>query len=293
MLAEAASEHDPLSVALLRARQHQRRGEFAAVTALFDAEPVAALPPRALEIYLHALTETGRARESVALLPALRSSQVLEGTALEAREAQIIALALQQAIDSEALEALWSPLSRRQKAQARIVAAYARRALDCGETSRAIEAVEKALRKHWSPELIAVYSLLPRGGKRSPLKMAETWLAEHANDMDLLVALGRLCRNEQLWGKAEDYLNRALALGAKAPAWEELGHVHADQHEDARAREAYAKALAALRNERVATPAAISLRDQIAGEAVVESRSSMGLPLLSHDPDMLERTPRD
>ncbi|HET9048942.1 MAG TPA: heme biosynthesis HemY N-terminal domain-containing protein [Chiayiivirga sp.] len=293
LLAEAASEHDPLSVALLRARQHQRRGEFAEVTALFDAEPVAALPPRALEIYLHALTETGRAREAVALLPALRSSQVLEGAALEAREAQIIALALQQSIDDETLGALWSPLSRRQKAHARIVAAYARRALDCGETSRAVEAVEKSLRTHWSPELIAVYSLLPRGGKRSPLKMAETWLTEHPNDVDLLIALGRLCRNEQLWGKAEDYINRALALGAKAPAWEELGHIHAAQHQDARAREAYAKALAALRNERAATPVALSLRDRIAGEAVVESRSSMGLPQLGHDPDPLDPVPRD
>ncbi len=294
LLAEAAREHDPLSVALLRARQHQRRGEFAQITALFDAEPVAGLSPRALEIYLHALSETGRARDAVALLPALRSSQVLEGAALDAREAQIIAMALNQAVDSASLEPLWTPLSRRQKSQARIVAAYARRSLDCGETTRAIEAIEKALRTIWSPELVAVYSLLPRGGKRSPLKMAETWLADHPNDPDLLIALGRLCRNEQLWGKAEEYLNRAVSLGAKAPAWEELGHVHAAQHQDSRAREAYAQALAALRNERAATPVARSLRERIAGEAVAESRSSMGLPLLSlDDPDMIESTPRD
>lgn len=281
--AHAAEEHDPVSVALLTARQHQRRGESAAIVALFDPEPVAALPPRALEIYLAALVDTKRAREAMALLPALRASQVLEGAAMEAREAEIIAAALQQAPDAATLSELWSSLSRRQKTDVRIVAAFARRALACDEAEAGVTAIEKALRTHWSPELVAVYGLLPRSAQRSPLKMAEVWLVDHPNDPDLLITLGRLCRNEQIWGKAVDYLQRALALGAGARAWEELGHVHAAQHNDTAARDAYAKALAALRNEVVATPAARSARELIAGMAVPENRSSMGVPLLEHE----------
>lgn len=283
LLDRAAEGHDPVTLALLAARQHERRGDAARIVALFDPQPLAALPPRALDIYLHALVQTGRAQDAVLLLPAWRASRVVEGEAQTSREAEILAAALQQAPDAETLARLWSSLSRPQKADARIVEAYARRAVACGDAESGITAVEKALRKHWSPSLAAVYGVLPRSTKHSPLKMAEAWLAAHPDDPALLVTLGQLCRNEQIWGKAEEYLQRALALGARAEAWEELGHVHAAQHHDAKARDAYARALAMQRDETVAVLPDRSLRELIAGEAVAETRSSMGVPLLSLD----------
>lgn len=283
LLTRAAEGHDPVTVALLAAREHERRGEAAQIVALFDPQPVAALPPRALQIYLSALVETGRAQEAVALLPALRSSQVAEGEALAQQEARILAAAMTQANTADTLAQLWAGLSRAQKTEPRIVCAYARRAVACGEAEAGITAVEKALRKQWSPELAAIYGVLPRSARHSPLKMAEAWLVDHPNDPALLVTLGHLCRNEQIWGKAEDYLQRALALGAGAEAWEELGHVHAAQHHDAKARDAYAKALALQRGEHVGALPDRSLRELIAGEAAPETRSSMGVPLLPHE----------
>ena len=283
LLDRAAEGHDPVTLALLAARQHERDGDAERIVALFDPQPVAALPPRALDIYLHALIQTGRAQDAVTLLPAWRASHVVEGEAQARREADILAAALRQAPDAETLTRLWSSLSRPQKTDARIVEAYARRAVACGDAESGITAVEKALRKQWSPTLAAVYGVLPRSAKHSPLKMAEAWLAEHPNDPALLVTLGHLCRNEQIWGKAEAYLQRALTLGARAEAWEELGHVHAAQHHDAKARDAYARALAMQRDEAVAALPDRSLRELIAGEAVAETRSSMGVPLLSLD----------
>lgn len=287
LLAEAAQEHDPVSVALLAARQHQQRGEAGAITALFDPEPVTALPPRALDIYLSALVETGRAAEAVALLPSLRASRIHEGTALAGREAGLIAAALQQAPDVEALTTLWSGLARRQRHDSGIVDAYARRALALGEAEAGLQAIEKALRKQWSPRLVALYGLLPRSEDHSPLKKGEAWLAEHPDDPELLVTLGRLCRNEQLWGKANEYLQRALALGAGARAWEELGHVHALQHEPGPASVAYARALA-LQGDEGAQPVVMAgrnLRELIVDQATPETRTSMGVPLLEHDED--------
>ena len=115
--------------------------------------------------------------------------------------------------------------------------------------------------------------------------MAEGWLAEHPDDPALLVTLARLCRREQIWGKAEDYLQRALALGAGAEAWEELGHVHADQHRSTAAADAFAKALAAQRGERAHLRIERPLREQIAESAVPELRSDMGMPLLPASAD--------
>lgn len=285
LLAQAGERGDTLVAALLAARQHHRSGNQAAITALFDAQPVAALPPRALELYLKALAATGRAAEALALLPALRASRVLEGEALAAEEARIIALALQQSTDARALASIWDGLSRQHRHHAPVVAAYARRAMDLGESEAGVSAVEAAMRKHWSPELAAIYGLLPRSGGKSPLKMAEGWLAEHPDDPALLVTLARLCRREQIWGKAEDYLQRALALGAGAEAWEELGHVHADQHRGTAAADAFAKALAAQRGERAHLRIERTLREQIAESAVPELRSDMGMPLLPASAD--------
>lgn len=283
LLTQAADGHDVITVALLSARQHQRRGDAAAITTLFDPQPIAVLPPRALEIYLAALVDTGRAQEAVALLPALHNSQVAVGEALIAQEAAILAAGMQQAPNASTLAQLWSGLSRAQKTNARIVAAYARRAAAYGEPEAAIAAVEKALRKVWSPELVAIYGALPRSADRSPLKMAEAWLAKHPEDPVLLVTLGRLCRKEQIWGKAGEYIQQALTQGAGAEAWEELGNIHAAQHHDVAAREAYAKALAMQRKEIATLPANRSLRELIVTEAVAETRSSMGVPLLVHE----------
>lgn len=290
-LTRAAVDGDPIIAALLAARQHQRRGESGAITALFDAQPVAALPPRALEIYLDALADTGRAREALTLLPSLRASKVLEGEALAERETSLIAAALRQAEDATALDEVWQGLSRARKSDSRVVCAYARRAMACERSEAAVAAVEHAMRRHWSAELAAVYGLLPRGGGRSPLKMAEGWLAEHPNDPALLVTLGRLCRAEQIWGKAEDYLQRALALDHGAAAWEELGHVYAAQHRDAEAASAYAKALAETHGRNTAAPSQHSLRERIVTEAVAETRSDMGVPLLPFEDDVDDEDP--
>lgn len=288
LLAQAAQDHDPVSVALLAARQHHNRGDAAAITRLFDAEPIAVLPPRALDLYLGALCDTGRAGEAVNLLPTLHASQIHGSVAMLQREAEIIASALQQARDLETLEALWNGLSRRQRAHPVIVASYARRALALDAAEAGIRAIEKALRRQWSSELVDIYGLLPRGDKHSPLKMAEAWLVEHPDDPQLLVTLGRLCRKEQIWGKAEEYLDRAVELGAGSAAWEELGHLHAARHEPEQAGSAYARALACHHDD--AAPAVAATLPGPAmhstAEIAPEVRSSMGVPLLElDDPD--------
>lgn len=283
LLAQATEHGDPVTVALLAAREHQRRGNFAAITQLFDPQPVAALPPRALDLYTGALVETGRALEAALMLPALRASRVVDDQAYAERENAVLAATLEQAPDARQLEARWNGLSRAQKLEPRIAGAYAARAVALGDHANAVEAVEKSLKKGWSSELAAYYAHLPHGERHSPLKVAERWLADHPDDAALLTTLGHLCRLEQLWGKAEDYLNRALACGGGVEVWEELGHTFTAQHDDVRARQAYANALGALRGEDPDPLPGRSFRQIMHEPVVSEARSSMGVPLLPQD----------
>ena len=140
-----------------------------------------------------------------------------------------------------------------------------------------IERVFAYLAEH--ENLATLFGTLPPGRDGTRLPRAEGWLAAHPNSPALLLALGRLCRAQQLWGKAEDFLHRALAQGAGADAWEELGHVYAAQ-DDARAQLAYANALRATRSEAPLALTGRSLREQIADRAVAEQRNEPGLPLI-------------
>ena len=276
----AADCGDAATVALLDAERQARDGNHVAVVALLEPLPAATLPPRALELQMRALVAVGCASEAVTLLPMLRQSQLLEGSNLAAFEATISAAALAQSSTPEDLEQRWNALNRVLRSDATVVGAYAQRAAAFGLEESAAGAIEQALKKHWSPALPGIYSRLPRGRRNSPLKSAERWLEQQPNDPALLVALGRLCREEQLWGKAEDTLHRALAQGAGAEAWEELGHTYAAQHDETRARQAFANALRATRGEAPQSLPGRGLRELIRDEAVAEERSAMGVPRL-------------
>ena len=44
------------------------------------------------------------------------------------------------------------------------------------------------------------------------LERAETWLESQPTDARLLLALGKLCINRGLWGKAQNYLDASLSV---------------------------------------------------------------------------------
>lgn len=277
--ARLCQREDAPELAIFDAELALARGDAGAALAILDAGG-GAPAPRALELRMRALALEGRAHEAVASLPALRQSQVLEGAALDAFEAGLVAAAMQQAHDAGELAQRWDATTRGQRAAPAVVAAYAARAAALGLEEQAATAIEHALKRQWSETLARAYGQLPRGRRVSPLKAGESWLKSQPNSPALLLSLGRLCREEALWGKAEDYLHRALAQGAGADAWEELGHAHAAQGDDARARHAFANALRVARGETATPMPGRGLRELIQDEAVAEERSTMGVPRL-------------
>jgi HemY protein len=96
----------------------------------------------------------------------------------------------------------------------------------------------------------------------------------------LLLTLARLAREQNQWPLAEGYLHRALAQGAGADAWEELGHGFTAIGDETRARLSYANALRAARNEAVVELPGRDLRQQIHDQAAIEERDEHGVPRL-------------
>lgn len=270
--------HDPATAALEVAANHADAGRHEETLAALATIP-APLPPRALLLQARAQAATGRAGDALAALNPLRNDQALAPEALAALEAELVAASLAQAPDADVLRQRWYAAAARLQHHAGVAGAFARRAAALGLEDEGAAAAAEALDAEWNDALVATWGALPAGRAGSRLPRAEAWLAARPSDPVLLLVLGRLCAAQQLWGKAEDYLHRAIAQGAGADAWEALGHVFAAQ-DDARATIAFANALRLSRGEPLLALAGRSVRDQIADRAVAEQRNEHGLPLI-------------
>ncbi|HCX32369.1 MAG TPA: heme biosynthesis protein HemY [Rhodocyclaceae bacterium] len=114
--------------------------------------------------------------------------------------------------DAGALAAYWSALPRAERDDARVVAALARALLGAGECAEAQRIIESRLDDVWEEELVPMYAECAGGDALARITRAERWLRDRPHDAALLLALGRLCEQHRLWGKAESYLEASLAV---------------------------------------------------------------------------------
>ena len=100
-----------------------------------------------------------------------------------------------------------------------------------GEAQKLIEAVLDATDNDgWQSELLGIYGRLSGGELTGRIAKAEAWLRSHPDDARLLDALGRMCLQQRLWGKAQSYLEASLAVEPTQQAHLELARL-ADQLE--------------------------------------------------------------
>ena len=245
-----------------------------------DAPAAQPLPPRGLALRAQALAATGQAAQAYGLLGALRQQQALPAERLDELQEQWAEAALRQAGDANILAERWETLPKPLRNEPGVVDAYAQRAAALRWDEAAARSLEQALDARWDETLADRYGSLPMGRLEARRENAERWLQRHPASPALLLTLARLARAQGQWPQAENYLHRAIAQGAGSDAWEELGHGFAEHGEEALARQSYANALRAARDE---APVALPMRDlrqQIHDQAAIEERDEHGVPRL-------------
>ena len=147
------------------------------------------------------------------LLPQLEKRDGIE--AVQAEQLRInahIENIKRKAHQAEALKAYWSKLSTQEKTNSKISLAAARYFLALGGVKEAREILEDSLAKHWDSDLVELYGQCADKDVVKQIERAENWLKEHPRDPHLLLALGRLCARQELWGKAQSYVEASLSL---------------------------------------------------------------------------------
>ncbi|HET6552413.1 MAG TPA: heme biosynthesis HemY N-terminal domain-containing protein [Dyella sp.] len=279
---DEAGQVAPRAARVLRARVLRREGKPTDAVNLLasDGDNGNLTPGGWRELALAALAAGDTRRARLALEP-LQKSGALGARGYAALEAQVLSASLRGAPDAAALNALWSQLPKAQRRVPAAVDAYARQAAAFGMVLPAMDEVESALRREWSPLLIETYGSLGAEDIEARLRRAESWLDGHPNDAALLLTLGRMCVRLGLWGKATQYLERSLALTPSSAAWEALGDVHAGQSDAALAQRCYRNALALARGEATeAVPQSTRGMRLDTRPIAVEERSEHGVPRL-------------
>jgi HemY protein len=113
--------------------------------------------------------------------------------------------------DAASLAEYWRGVPGAERARPRIAAEAARAFARLGDRAAARRTLEEALAASWESELALVYAESADSDALPRIQRAEQWLLEHPRDPLLLLALGRLCLQAELWGKAQSYLEASLA----------------------------------------------------------------------------------
>ena len=117
-----------------------------------------------------------------------------------------------KAQDAGALAAYWKQLPADMRTESAVAVTAARYHLALGGNGEAQAIIEQALEREWNPSLVLLYGESAGAEALPQIERAERWLRDHARDPALLLALGKLCMRQGLWGKAQSYIEASLAL---------------------------------------------------------------------------------
>ena len=115
--------------------------------------------------------------------------------------------------------------------------------MQLGGEREAADILAQSLDREWDSDLVELYGECRLGDATRQLEQAERWLPSHNQDAVLLRVLGTLCQRQQLWGKAQTYLEASLGVDNTWRAHLALGEMLGRLGRDAEANAHFVAAL--------------------------------------------------
>ena len=130
-----------------------------------------------------------------------------------------------QTQDAQSLLAVWKSVPGEFKQRTKVATAGARAFIQLGDCENAQRILTDSLNAQWDSDLIKLYGDCLAGDAIDQLDQAERWLKVHSDDAGLLLALGKLCLHQGLWGKAQSYLEASISVAPSRAAYTLLGQL--------------------------------------------------------------------
>ena len=214
-LAARSGEGPVFATQLLRAELQLEQDAAAAVPVLQELRQRDPGHPYVIELLARALARAGSWDALRQLLASVEAPRALAPARYRALYARALREALVEAATRarlDALKSLWDTAPAPVRGEAEVRRAYVRGLARLGADTEAAAQVTQMLVAEWDGALVEVYGELEGIDPMTQLATVEGWVNQQGESAPLLLAAGRVCMRNQLWGTARSYLDGALKL---------------------------------------------------------------------------------
>lgn len=180
----------------------------------------------ALQLELKAQQQAGNWDAALDIVSQLEKRDAIDATvATQMRQQAWLEKIRAQGQDAKALQTAWKSIPGEFKQRSQIAAVAARTFMQLGDCCSAQQILTGSLDAQWDSDLVTQYGDCLTGDVVGQIEQAERWLKQHADDAGLLLALGKLCLHQGLWGKAQSYLDASISVAPSRAAYVALGQL--------------------------------------------------------------------
>lgn len=245
--AAAQAPGSDVAIGLTQADLHFTANQFEqALTTLTKLHSIDATHAGVLKLLHQTYQRLGDWQGLRKLLPTLNKNKILLETEIKQLEIEAFGGLLKQTIKQgniDEMRLLWTEIPNHIKKTPDVAAIYFAAMIKAGMgTEIETELVEVAT-INWDKTLLLLFGNLPSNDVHKQLDTAEAWLPHHQKDGVLLTILGKLSFKCQEYAKAEEYLNKSIAVDPNVQAYRLLGDLLSSQGEEHRANQCYKQGL--------------------------------------------------
>lgn len=181
--------------------------------------------PGMLSLELKAQQQAGNWDEVLNVVDQLEKYQSIDVTVAAQLRQQAWLEKIRQQEDLAGLTDCLKNIPADFKRRSKIAATAAHALIQHGGSPLAQQLLSDSLNAQWDSELVALYGDCQSGDVIEQIRQAEKWLSQHKEDAGLLLALGKLCLHQKLWGKAQNYLDASVSVSPSHAAYHALGQL--------------------------------------------------------------------
>lgn len=185
----------------------------------------------ALQLELKAQQQAGNWEGVLAVVTQLeKRSAIVDVLAQQMRQHAWLELLRAQTEDINTLQLLWKRIPEEFKHRPQIAALAARTFIQLKDCKSAQQLLISSLNTQWDTQLVSIFGDCQTDASTNQIEQAEKWLNNHSNDAGLLLALGKLCLQQSLWGKSQSYLDASNSLLPSHAAYSALAQLTEKLH---------------------------------------------------------------
>lgn len=179
----------------------------------------------ALSLELKAQQQAGHWDEVLDIVKELEKRAAIDVTVASQLRSQAYLESLRAQQSAADVAACLKKIPAEFKRRGKVAATAARALIQHGDCALAQQVLADSLNAQWDRELVALYGDCQTGDVVAQIEQAEKWLNQHRQDAGLLLALGKLCTQQKLWGKARNYLDASISVSPSHAAYTALGQL--------------------------------------------------------------------